>query len=83
MTHNDPRGPNDPANVQPMGSGGSQWMPIVLAIAVAVVLLWLFVPRNTTTAVNDTTNAGPSVQTVAPALSPSTSPAVPTPEPDD
>jgi hypothetical protein len=45
--------------------------PAILACAAVVILLLLgaFVPSNTTRGVNDTTNAGPSPQTVTPAPS--------------
>ena len=74
MTYENPRDPT------PSVSRSIGLVPIVAAALLVLLLLWAFVPRNTTSGVNDTTNAGPSVKTVTPAPSPST-PTVPTPNP--
>ena len=80
MTYEDPR--DRPNSIRPRGvSGLGSLMPIITAAVIVVLLLWALVPRNTTAGLNDTTNAGPSVQTVKPSPSPSTSPPVPTPTP--
>jgi hypothetical protein len=76
MTYENPRDPTAPSASRSIGL-----MPIIAAAMLVLLLLWAFVPRNTTRGVNDTTNTGPSVQTVTPAPSPSTSPTVPTPNP--
>ena len=71
MTYETPRDPridsNDPvARGRPSASFGG-WLPLVLSIAVVVAVLAMFYPSITTERVNDTTNTGPSVQTVTPA----------------
>lgn len=83
----DPRDPRiDP--VEPILSarspsllGGSALLPLMLAAAVILILILMYLPNSTPTRVGDTTNAGPSVETVNPSPSPSTSPPVPTPTP--
>ena len=85
MTYETPRDPrldqNDPvARGRPAASFGG-WLPLVLAAVVAAAVLAVVYPRVTTDRAGDTTNTGPSVQTVNPAPTPSTSPAVPTPSP--
>jgi hypothetical protein len=85
MTYETPRDPridsNDPvARGRPAASFGG-WLPLVLAVAVAAAVLAMFYPSLTTDRAGDTTNTGPSVQTVIPTPSPSTSPVVPTPTP--
>jgi hypothetical protein len=87
MTFNSPRDPRlDPAN--PNGLDGrpsplaGNWLPLVVAAAIAVAMVAMFYPKSAPV-VGDTTNAGPSmVQPVTP--TPSTAPAVaPTPVPSD
>jgi hypothetical protein len=78
MTYENPRD----RRVQPSPAPGiGVLMPIIAMAVVILLLLWAFVPSNTTRGVSDTTNAGPSVQEVTPAPLPSTSPMVPTPNP--
>jgi hypothetical protein len=57
------------------------WIPILLALAVVAAVIAMMYPRTATERVGDTTNTGPSMQTVTPAPSPSTSAVVPTPNP--
>jgi hypothetical protein len=78
MTYEDRGDPRVPPTTRP---GIGVLLPIIAAAVVVLLLLWAFVPSNTTRGVNDTTNAGPSVQAVTPTQSPSTSPAAPTPNP--
>jgi negative regulator of sigma E activity len=74
------RDPNAPeARDRPAASVGG-WLPLVVATAVCLAVIAMVHPRVTTDRAGDTNNAGP-VQTVAPMPSPSTSPAVPTPNP--
>ena len=84
MDPRDPRiDPVDPS-LGPRGSSpfvGSALLPLILAATVALALILMFLPSSRPTRVNDTTNAGPSVQTVTPSPSPSTAPPVPTPTP--
>ena len=85
MTYESPRDPRiDPdepvAQGRPLASFGG-WLPLVLAAVVAAAVLAMVYPRVTTERVNNATNTGPSVQTVAPTPSPSTSRAAPTPNP--
>lgn len=61
-------------------SGMPTLLPLLLAAAAAVLLIALFYPMSSGR-VGDTTNAGPSVQTMTPQPTPSTSPRVPTPRP--
>jgi hypothetical protein len=72
--------PGDPRVPPPIAPGIGILLPIIAAAVVVLLLLWTFVPSTTTRGVNDTTNAGPSVQAVTPTQSPSTSP-TPTPNP--
>jgi len=65
----------------PSPLAGSALLPLILAAAIVLLLLLVFYPRTTTDRAGDTTNAGPSVQSVTPSPSPSTSPPVPTPTP--
>ncbi len=84
MTFNSPRdrrlNPNDPTRVGPPSRYGG-WIPILLALAVVAAVIAMMYPRTATERVGDTTNTGPSMQTVTPAPSPSTSAVVPTPNP--
>ena len=77
MTYNnerDPRhDPNDPLTPRRPSAYGS-WLPLALgAIIVLALMAWMY-PHTTTDRVGDTTNTGPSVQTVTPAPSPTTEP---------
>lgn len=81
MTYENPRDQRDTRVYPNTAPGISIFMPIIGAAVIVILLLWAFVGRNTTTGLNDTTNAGPSAQTVTPAPSPSASPPVPTPNP--
>ena len=56
-------------------------LPLVLAAVLAATVIAMVYRGPTTERAGDTTNAGPSVQTVTPTPSPSTSPPVPTPSP--
>ena len=58
---------------------GNILMPLLLAAAIVVALIAMLYQSNDLSRVGDTNNAGPSVETVMPSPSPSTSPAVPTP----
>ena len=71
--NNDPRRtPNDPVrHSKPFGR--SNVLPLIVAAAVAVALIALMLPRTVTHPAGDT-NAGPSMQTVTPARSPTTEP---------
>ena len=84
MTYENPRDPRRDPN-DPVGprrpSSFSSWVPLALAAAVALAVIAMMYPRTTTDRTGDTTNTGPSVQTVTPSPSPSTSPPVPTPSP--
>jgi hypothetical protein len=60
---------------------GSALLPLILAAAIILILILMYLPNTTSTRVGGTTNAGPSVETVNPSPSPSTSPPVPTPTP--
>jgi hypothetical protein len=77
MTYNnepDPlRTPHDPLTPRrPTAYGG--WLPLAFAAAVVLAIIALMYPRTTPDRTGDTTNAGPSVQTVTPAPSPTTEP---------
>ena len=87
MTYGSPRDPridsNDPvAHGRPSASFGG-WLPLVFAAAVAAVVLAMVYPRVTPDRTGDTTNTGPSLETVAPKPSPATPPAVPMPSPTE
>ena len=75
MTYNnepDPRrNPNDRRSAP---FGRSNVLPLIVAAAIAVALIAMMYPRTGTERVGDTNNAGPSVQTVTPAASPTTEP---------
>ena len=77
MTYNnepDPlRNPNDPLTPRrPTAYGG--WLPLALAAAVVLAIMAWMYPRTPTDRVGDTTNTGPSVQTVTPTPSPTAEP---------
>ena len=78
MTYETPRDPridaNDPVALRRPSASFGGWLPLVLSIAVVAAVLAMFYPSTTTERVNDTTNTGPSVQTVTPAPSPTTEP---------
>ena len=75
MTYNnerDPRrDPDDPLTSRRPSAYGS-WLPLAALVAVAVIA-WMY-PHTTSDRTGDTTNTGPSVQTVTPAPSPTTEP---------
>ena len=75
MTYETPREPrrNNPSP-HPTPAGRNNMWPLIIAAAIAVVLIAMMYPRTTTDRVGDTTNTGPSVQTVTPAPSPTTEP---------
>ena len=77
MTNNNERdsrrNQNDPAG-RSTPFGRNNMLPLLVAAAIAVALIAMMYPRTTTERVNDTTNTGPSVQTVTPAPSPTTEP---------
>jgi hypothetical protein len=84
MTYENPRDPRRDPNellVPRRRSAYGSWLPLAVAAAVALAVFAMMYPRTTTDRTGDTTNTGPSVQTVTPAPSPSTSPPVPTPSP--
>lgn len=78
------RAPADPRHGQRVAPAPvwyeSTLLPLILAAAIVIALIAMFYPGSDGR-VGDTNNAGPSVRT-APAPSPSTSPAVPTPATD-
>ena len=82
MTFNlDPRrNPNDRSQ-RSTPYGRSNMLPLIAAAAIAVALIALMYPRTTTERVGDTTNAGPSVQTVTPTPSTDTAVVEPVPSP--
>ncbi len=67
------RDPNDPLPPRRPSTYGS-WLPLALAAAVVVAVIAMMYPRTTTDRVGETTNTGPSVQTVTPTPSPTTEP---------
>ena len=77
MTYNnepDPRrNPDDPVR-RSTPVGRNNMLPLLVAAAIAVALIAMMYPRTSTDRVGDTTNTGPSVQTVTPAPSPTTEP---------
>ena len=77
MTYNnepDPRrSQNDPLR-RSSPVGRNNMLPLIVAVAIAVALIAMMYPRTGTERVGDTNNAGPSVQTVTPAPSPTTEP---------
>ena len=77
MTYENPRDPrrnlDDPVR-RSTPFGRNNMLPLLVAAAIAVALIAMMYPRTTTERVNDTTNTGPSVQTVTPAPSPTTEP---------
>ena len=84
MTYENPRDPRDPnapvARGRPKESFGG-WLPLALAAAVAIAAIAWMYPRTTSDRAGDTTNTGPSVQTVIPAPSPDTAVVEPMPSP--
>ncbi len=69
---------SDPMNP----NGHSSWyggtlLPLIVAAAIAVALIAMMFPRDGERSAD--TNAGPSVETVAPSPAPTTAPAMPTP----
>ena len=75
MTYESPREPrrNDPTP-HSASAGRNNILPLIVAAAIAVALIAMMYPRTATDRVGDTTNTGPSVQTVTPAPSPTTEP---------
>ena len=77
MTYNNERDPrrsqNDPTR-RSTPFGRNNMLPLLVAAAIAVALIAMMYPRTSTDRVGDTTNTGPSVQTVTPAPSPTTEP---------
>ena len=74
------RSPNDPVR-RSTPFGRNNMLPLIVAAAIAVALIAIMYPRTTTERVGDTTNTGPSVQTVTPAPSPDTAVVEPMPSP--
>jgi hypothetical protein len=74
MTFNNDRSrnPNEPVR-RSTPFGRSNVLPLIVAAAVAIALIALMLSRTATHRVDDT-NAGPSVQTMTPAPSPTTEP---------
>ena len=66
------RNPNDPVRRAPFGR--NNMLPLIVAAVIAVALIAMMYPRTTPEHVGETNNAGPSVQTVTPAPSPTTQP---------
>ena len=80
MTYENPRDPNAPVpRGRPAQSFGG-WLPLAFAVAVTVAVIALVFPRVTNERTEDATNTGPAVQ-IERTPSPSTSPAMPTPNP--
>jgi hypothetical protein len=74
MTYENPRDPRDPNAPVPRGRRAQSfggWLPLVFAAAVTIAVIALVYPRVTQTG---DTNAGPSVQTITPAPSPTAEP---------
>lgn len=71
--HDSRRNQNDSAG-RSTPFGRNNMLPLLVAAAIAVALIAMMYPRTTTERVGDTTNTGPSVQTVTPAPSPTTEP---------
>ena len=70
----DPRNsPTDPVR-RSTPFGRNNMLPLIVAAAIAVVLIAMMYPRTPAERVNDTNNAGPSVQTVTPTPGPTTEP---------
>ena len=64
----DPRRDSNDRRSTPFGR--SNVLPLIVAAAIAVALIVMMYPRTGTESLGDTNNAGPSVQTVIPAPSP-------------
>ena len=83
MTYNNEPDPRRTPNDRQSGLfGRNNMLPLLVAAAIAVALIAMIYPRTSTDRVGDTTNTGPSVQTVTPTPSPSPAPTTdPTPSP--
>ena len=62
-------------------SARTEILPIVILAAILAAIVLVIIYQQSTTERMGDTNSGPSMQTVTPAPSPSTSPAVSTPNP--